>query len=88
MSRETRSTYSRAPAGTPRHIVHAVVSRSDGWYTSECLELAIVTQGRTLDKAVTNLKAAIHLHLEGEEAAVFGVGFPVWLHVVYEDDVA
>jgi predicted RNase H-like HicB family nuclease len=88
MSREARSTYGRTPGAAPRHAVHAVVSRSGRWYTSECLELAIVTQGRTLDETVANLKAAINLHLEGEDAAAFGVALPVTLHVVYEDDVA
>ena len=88
MSREVRSTYGRSPGTAPKHAVHAVVSRSGRWYASECLELAIVTQGRTLDETVANLKAAINLHLEGEDATAFGVALPVALHVLYEDDVA
>jgi len=88
MTREARSTYGRAAGTAPKHAVHAVISRSGTWYAAECLELAVVTQGRTLDETVANLKGAINLHLEDEDAAAFGVALPVTLHVVYEDDVA
>jgi len=49
----------------PRDTVHAVVTRSRGWYVAECLEVAVVTQGHTLDELVTNLREAVGLHLEG-----------------------
>jgi predicted RNase H-like HicB family nuclease len=42
-------------------------------YVAECLELAIVTQGRTLDETVKNLQEATALHLEGESPATFGL---------------
>jgi predicted RNase H-like HicB family nuclease len=85
--REARSTYS-SMATARKHAVHAVISRSGSWYAAECLELAVVTQGRTLDETVANLKDAINLHLEEEDVAAFGIALPVTLHVVYEDDVA
>jgi predicted RNase H-like HicB family nuclease len=53
--------------------VHVVVTRDRDWYTAECLEVAVVTQGRTLDELVANLKEAVTLHLEGEEPAHIGV---------------
>jgi predicted RNase H-like HicB family nuclease len=88
LTREARSTYGGPPAAVPKHSVHAVISRSGRWCAAECLELAVVTQGRTLDETVANLKGAIHLHLEDEDATAFGVALPITLHVVYEDDVA
>lgn len=35
------------------------------------IELAIVTQGKTLDELVKNLREAVDLHLEGENLADF-----------------
>jgi predicted RNase H-like HicB family nuclease len=42
-------------------------------YVAECLEIAVVTQGKTLDEVVKNLQEAIALHLEGEDPAEFGL---------------
>ncbi len=44
-----------------------------GGYVGECLELAIVTQGVTLDETVRNLQEATMPHLEGEDLASLGV---------------
>ena len=37
------------------------------------LEIAVVTQGRTLDETVKHLQEATALHLEGEHLAAFGL---------------
>lgn len=42
-------------------------------YIAECFEVAVVTQGETLDEVVKNLREAISLHLEGENPADFGL---------------
>lgn len=42
-------------------------------YITECLEVAVVTQGETLDEVVKNLREAMSLHLEGENPADFGL---------------
>jgi predicted RNase H-like HicB family nuclease len=39
------------------------------YYIAECIELPVVTQGKTLDELVANLQEAIELHLEGEDLA-------------------
>lgn len=54
-----------------RHSVKAFIHRGDNYYVAECLELAVVTQGKTLDETIANLKEAVALHLEGEEPAEF-----------------
>ena len=48
--------------------IQAVVYPGDeGGYVAECLDLAVVTQGKTLDGTVKSLREAIRLHLEGED---------------------
>jgi len=43
-------------------------------YVAECLEIPVVTQGRTLDEVTRNLQeAAVALHLDGEELAALGL---------------
>jgi predicted RNase H-like HicB family nuclease len=43
------------------------------YYVAECLEIAVVTQGKTLDETLANLQEAVALHLEGEDLATFGL---------------
>ena len=69
---ETAGTY-RSRMAAVRDTVHAVVTHDRGWYVADCLELAVVTQGRTLDELVTNLREAVTLHLEGENPKLIGV---------------
>jgi predicted RNase H-like HicB family nuclease len=42
-------------------------------FVAECVEIAVVTQGATIDETIHNLRGAVALHLEGEDAAVFGL---------------
>ncbi len=56
-----------------QHTVKAVVRKGDRYYTAECLEIAVVTQGKTLDETLANLQEAVALHLEGEDPADFGL---------------
>jgi predicted RNase H-like HicB family nuclease len=45
-------------------VIHALVSLDRDTYVAECLEIAVVTQARTLDELITNLREAVGLHLE------------------------
>ncbi len=59
---------------TPQHTIKAVIRPGDqSGYVAECLEIAVVTQGRTLDEVVANLKEAVSLHLDGEDLAALGL---------------
>ena len=75
-----------APDGEvdPRSAIHAVILESEGWYIAECLEVAVVTQGRSLDETLSNLRSALELHLDGEEAARAGFHPTPRLVVNYE----
>jgi predicted RNase H-like HicB family nuclease len=59
-------------AGLSRTI-KAYVHRGESHYIAECLEISVVTQGRTLDETIANLEEAVTLHLEGEDLAEFGL---------------
>jgi predicted RNase H-like HicB family nuclease len=54
-----------------RPTIKAFIHKGEKYYVAECLELAVVTQGKTLDETVANLNEAVALHLEGENPADF-----------------
>ena len=60
-------------AVVPRQAIHAVVFESEDQYVGECLEIAIVTQGASLDETVANLREAIELYMSGEDPDVLGI---------------
>ncbi len=56
-----------------RRVIHGFLRADGKAYVAECKELAVVTQGRTLDAVVRNLEEAIALHLEGEDLEALGL---------------
>jgi len=56
-----------------QHTIKAFIRKGEGYYIAECLEIAVVTQGKTLDETVANLAEAVSLHLEGEDLREFGL---------------
>jgi predicted RNase H-like HicB family nuclease len=50
-----------------RRIIHVRVIEGENYYVAECLDLPIVTQGKTLIELKSNLDEAITLHLEDED---------------------
>lgn len=75
-------------AAPEREAIHGVVSYSDGYFVAECLEIAVVTQGRTLDETMANLNEAVALHLEGEDLAALGLVRAPRLVITYETVVS
>ena len=45
-------------------ILTAVLHREDNVYVAECPEVGTVSQGKTIQKAIANLKEATALYLE------------------------
>jgi predicted RNase H-like HicB family nuclease len=78
---ESQAAYGSAPL---RDSLHATVSRGEASYVAECWEVAVVTQGRTLDEVVSNLREALTLHLEGEDLDSLGLTRSPRLVVTYE----
>ena len=54
-----------------KKIIQVHIYKGDKYYVAECLDLPVVTQGKTLDELVFNLKEAINLQLEGENLSDF-----------------
>ena len=54
-----------------QHTIKAYVYKGEKFYVGECMEILVVTQGKTLDETIANLKEAIALHMEGEDPADF-----------------
>lgn len=48
----------------PTQTYTAVVHREDTWYVAECPEVGVVSQGKTLEEAIINLREATELYLE------------------------
>ena len=42
----------------------AIITREENWYVAHCLELGVVSQGKTIEQAQVNLKEAVELYLE------------------------
>ncbi len=51
--------------------IKAFVYKGDTHYVAECMEIPVVTQGKTLDETIANLEEAVSLHLAGEDLADF-----------------
>ena len=54
-----------------KKIIQVHIYKGDKYYVAECLDLPVVTQGKSLDELVANLKEAITLQLEGENLPDF-----------------
>jgi predicted RNase H-like HicB family nuclease len=56
-----------------QHTIKAVVRKGEAQYVAECLEIAVVTQGKTLDETIANLQEAVELHLQDEDLSELGL---------------
>jgi predicted RNase H-like HicB family nuclease len=54
-----------------KRIIQFRITQGENYYVAECLELPIVTQGKTLDEVKANLEEAIALHLEDEDLSEY-----------------
>lgn len=42
----------------------ALIIKEEKWYVAHCVELGVVSQGKTIEEAQANLKEAVELYLE------------------------
>ena len=54
-----------------KKIIQARIYKGEKYYVADCVDLPVVTQGRTLDELAENLRQAIALHLDGEDLSDF-----------------
>ena len=72
-----------------QHTIKAIIrSGEESGYVAECVEVAVVTQGATLDEVTLNLQEAVALHLEGEDLAALGLAENPTLLVTMEVEPA
>ena len=69
-------------------VIHALVRRGESAWVAECHEVAVVTQGASLDETIANLQEAVALHLEGEDLAELGLAPEPVLSVTVEVEPA
>ena len=46
-----------------------VIIQEGKWYVARCVELGVVSQGKTIERAQENLKEAVELYLEDQPKA-------------------
>ncbi len=57
---------------------------NEGFFVAECIEISVVTQGKTLDETAANLKEAVELFLENEDPKDYGLAEKPGLIVSFE----
>jgi predicted RNase H-like HicB family nuclease len=55
-----------------KHIVQFTVTKEQGVYTAEGVNLPVVTEGNTFEELQTNIREAVALYFEDENAASLG----------------
>ena len=66
---EADSAYGLAPVPA-RSTIHAVVVEEEGRNTAECLELAVVTQGNSLDETLSNLRDGADFYMRHRQPSL------------------
>jgi predicted RNase H-like HicB family nuclease len=56
-----------------QRTIKVYIHKGDEYYIAECLEIGVVTQGKTLDETLANLQEAVALHLDGEDLTEMGL---------------
>jgi predicted RNase H-like HicB family nuclease len=70
---------------TLRKHLHATIYPGDqSGYVAECQEVAVITQGKTLDEVSRNLREAVALYLEDEDPIQLGLVAKPSLIVTFE----
>lgn len=42
----------------------SIITKEEKWYVGHCLELGVVSQGKTIEETKKNLKEAVELYIE------------------------
>lgn len=64
---------SRSASPLQRTIKAVIRPGNESGYVAECVEIAVVTQGETLDAVTVNLREAVSLNLDEENLAALGM---------------
>ena len=56
-----------------KKVVNIQITRGENYYVAESLDLPVVTQGKTLDEVISNIREAVELALADGDAELYGV---------------
>jgi predicted RNase H-like HicB family nuclease len=56
-----------------RNIKAVIRPGEQSGFVAECVDIPVITQGRTLDEVRRNLREAVELHLAGEDLEARGL---------------
>ncbi|MGH7800567.1 MAG: type II toxin-antitoxin system HicB family antitoxin [Thermodesulfobacteriota bacterium] len=51
-----------------------IVYQEEKYYVAQCLNVDVSSFGETIDEAISNLKEAVELYLEGEDVNIPDIG--------------
>lgn len=49
---------------------NVIVQKEEKWYVAKCLDNNVASQGKTIEEALKNLKEALELYAQSEEAEI------------------
>lgn len=49
---------------------NVIVQKEEKWYVAKCLDNSIASQGKTIEEALENLREALELYAQSEEAEI------------------
>ena len=55
-----------------RKSIECIVYLGENHYVGECLDFPVVTQSKSIDQTIVNLRKAIALHIEDENLELLG----------------
>ena len=64
------------------------INKERKWYVAKCLELGVVSQGKTIEKATKNLKEAVELYLEDNDEVTKNISPKASIITSFEVDYA
>ncbi len=70
-----------------KKTLHFEIKFGESRYYAESLDLPVVTQGKTLDETIANLREAVTLHLDGEDLAALGFAAEPVILITFEAGV-
>ena len=62
------------------------INKEGKWYVAKCLELGVVSQGKTIEKATKNLKEAVELYLEDNDSMMKNISREASIITSFEVD--
>ncbi len=70
------------------NTIKVYISQGEKYYVAQCLEIDVVTQGKTINQVIQNMREAINLHLEGEDLTEYNLSANPTMLITMELDYA